>query len=114
MKILVTGVCGQLGHDVMNNLAARGHEGIGSDIQPEYSGAADGTAVTTMPYVSLDITDMLFSVLLRRKSRMQLFTVQLGQLLMQLRMRRIRQRFELLMQAELRILLMHVKPSMLR
>ena len=57
MKILVTGVCGQLGHDVMNNLAARGHEGIGSDIQPEYSGAADGTAVTTMPYVSLDITD---------------------------------------------------------
>jgi dTDP-4-dehydrorhamnose reductase len=57
MKILVTGVCGQLGHDVMNDLAARGHEGIGSDIQPEYSGAADGSAVTTMPYISLDITD---------------------------------------------------------
>ena len=57
MKILVTGVCGQLGHDVMNDLAARGHEGIGSDIQPEYSGASDGSAVTTMPYVSLDITD---------------------------------------------------------
>ena len=57
MKILVTGVCGQLGHDVMNDLAARGHEGVGSDIQPEYSGAADGSAVTTMPYISLDITD---------------------------------------------------------
>ena len=57
MKFFVIGVCGQLGHDVMNNLAARGYEGVGSDIQPEYSGAADGTAVTTMPYVSLDITN---------------------------------------------------------
>ena len=57
MKIFVTGVGGQLGHDVMNNLAARGYEGVGSDITPEYSGAADGTAVTTMPYVALDITD---------------------------------------------------------
>lgn len=57
MKIFVTGVGGQLGHDVMNDLAARGYEGIGSDIAPEYSGAQDGTAVTTMPYVSMDITD---------------------------------------------------------
>ena len=31
MKILVTGVGGQLGFDVMNELAKRGHEGIGSD-----------------------------------------------------------------------------------
>ena len=57
MKVFVTGVAGQLGHDVMNELAKRGHEGVGSDIAPEYSGAADGSAVTTMPYVSLDITD---------------------------------------------------------
>ena len=57
MKFFVTGVCGQLGHDVMNELASRGHVGIGSDIQPEYSGAQDGSAVTTMPYVQLDITD---------------------------------------------------------
>lgn len=57
MKIFVTGVGGQLGHDVMNELAKRGYEGIGSDIAPEYSGAADGSAVTTMPYVQLDITD---------------------------------------------------------
>ena len=57
MKIFVTGVAGQLGHDVMNDLAARGYEGIGTDIAPQYSGADDGTAVTTMPYVSLDITD---------------------------------------------------------
>lgn len=57
MKILVTGVAGQLGHDVMNELAKRGHNAIGSDIASEYSGAADGTAVTTLPYVSMDITD---------------------------------------------------------
>ena len=57
MRIFVTGVAGQLGHDVMNDLAKRGYEGIGSDIAPEYSGADDGTAVTMMPYVSLDITD---------------------------------------------------------
>ena len=57
MKYFVTGVCGQLGHDVMNELASRGYEGVGSDIMPEYSGVADGTAVTTMPYISLDITD---------------------------------------------------------
>ncbi len=57
MKVLVTGVAGQLGHDVMNELAGRGIEGIGSDIAPEYSGVADGSAVTTMPYIQMDITD---------------------------------------------------------
>ena len=57
MKVFVTGVAGQLGHDVMNELAKRGYEGIGTDIAPEYSGVADGTAVVSMPYVSLDITD---------------------------------------------------------
>lgn len=57
MKVFVTGVGGQLGHDVMNDLYARGYEGIGSDIAPVYSGIADGSAVTTMPYLSLDITD---------------------------------------------------------
>lgn len=57
MKILVTGVAGQLGHDVMNELKKRGVEGIGSDLAESYKGADDGTAVTTMPYVSLDITD---------------------------------------------------------
>ena len=57
MKVFVTGVAGQLGHDVMNELNKRGYEGIGSDIAPEYSGVQDGSAVTTMPYVSLDITD---------------------------------------------------------
>lgn len=57
MKVFVTGVNGQLGHDVMNELARRGYEGIGSDITEEYAGASDGTPVVSMPYVSLDITD---------------------------------------------------------
>lgn len=52
MKFFVTGVNGQLGHDVMNELAKRGYEGIGSDIQPAYGGVA-----AAMTYVSLDITD---------------------------------------------------------
>ncbi len=57
MKVFVTGVGGQLGHDVMNELHKRGIEGIGSDIAPQYAGVQDGSPVTTMPYVSLDITD---------------------------------------------------------
>jgi dTDP-4-dehydrorhamnose reductase len=57
MRVFVTGVGGQLGHDVMNELDKRGYVGIGSDIAPQYSGVADGSAVTTMPYVQLDITD---------------------------------------------------------
>ncbi len=57
MKIFVTGVCGQLGHDVVNNAVAREIEAVGSDIQPVYSGVADGSAVTAAPYVQLDITD---------------------------------------------------------
>ena len=57
MKFFVTGVNGQLGHDVMNELSKRGHEGVGSDLGETYAGVQDGSAVTTMPYVSLDITD---------------------------------------------------------
>lgn len=57
MKVFVTGVCGQLGHDVVNELATRGYQSVGSDIQEVYSGVADGSTVTTVPYVQLDITD---------------------------------------------------------
>ncbi|MBE6769621.1 MAG: dTDP-4-dehydrorhamnose reductase [Ruminococcaceae bacterium] len=55
MKIFVTGVCGQLGHDVMLEAKKRGYEVVGSDIHATYAGAE--TAVSKMPYVSLDITD---------------------------------------------------------
>lgn len=45
MKIFVTGVCGQLGHDVVNHAIGRGHEVIGSDLAEKYTGIADGSAV---------------------------------------------------------------------
>lgn len=69
MKVFVTGVSGQLGHDVMNELAKRGYTGVGSDIAPEYSGVQDGSAVTGMPYVPMDITNdaMVQEVLMREK-----------------------------------------------
>lgn len=57
MKVFVTGVNGQLGFDVMNELAKRGMQGIGSDITPEYAGMQNGTSVCTMPYKQMDITD---------------------------------------------------------
>lgn len=57
MKVFVTGVAGQLGHDVMNELAKRGLEGVGSDLAPAYSGVQDGSPVTEMKYVPIDITD---------------------------------------------------------
>ena len=57
MKIFVTGVGGQLGHDVMNELASRGIEAVGSDIAPAYSGIQDGSAVCSLPYRQLDITN---------------------------------------------------------
>lgn len=47
MKVFVTGVGGQLGYDVVNELKKRGHTPIGSDIQP--SEKSD--------YIQLDITD---------------------------------------------------------
>lgn len=47
MRVLVTGVAGQLGHDVMNELLGRNHEAIGTDI----------TEVNGMSFVKLDITD---------------------------------------------------------
>lgn len=57
MKIFVTGVAGQLGHDVMNELACRGYVGVGTDLAESYSGIQDGSYVTTAEYVSLDITN---------------------------------------------------------
>ncbi len=57
MRVFVTGVGGQLGHDVMNELASRNYTGIGSDIAPAYSGVQDGSAVCAMPYIPMDITD---------------------------------------------------------
>lgn len=49
MKIFVTGVGGQLGYDVVNELIKRGHTAVGSDILPDVD--------TNAQYVQLDITD---------------------------------------------------------
>ena len=49
MRIFVTGACGQLGCDVMKEIATRGHEGIGADLKvPGEIGAS---------YITTDITD---------------------------------------------------------
>ena len=49
MKVFVTGVGGQLGHDVINELQKRHYECIGSDILTSIE--------NNQPYVQLDITD---------------------------------------------------------
>ena len=49
MKAFVTGVGGQLGHDVMNELIKRGYEAVGSDILDNLD--------TDYPYKQLDITN---------------------------------------------------------
>ena len=57
MKVFVTGVAGQLGHDVMNELASRGYVGVGTDLAETYSGIQDDTYVTKAEYMPLDITN---------------------------------------------------------
>jgi len=57
VRFFVTGVGGQLGHDVMNELLKRGHEGVGSDIQTAYNGIIDNSPVSKAPYIPLDIAD---------------------------------------------------------
>ena len=52
MKVLITGVCGQLGFDVVAELASRGLEAVGTDILQEATGLPH-----TVPYLRLDITN---------------------------------------------------------
>lgn len=49
MKVFVTGVAGQLGHDVVNELLKRNYTAVGSDIFDSVDSSAE--------YVQLDITD---------------------------------------------------------
>lgn len=51
MKVFVTGVCGQLGYDVMNELAKRNIEAVGSDIKE--------ICEHDFTYVTLDITNQI-------------------------------------------------------
>lgn len=57
MKVLVTGVNGQLGYDCLNELHRRGHEVTASGSAAQYTGIQDSSAVTKAPYVPLDITE---------------------------------------------------------
>ena len=61
MKVFVTGVNGQLGHDCVNELTKRGYEAVGSDIQEAAASLpAAGQAETgqqPVTYIRLDITD---------------------------------------------------------
>ncbi len=57
MKLFVTGVNGQLGHDVVNELIKKGHTVVASDISEKYNGISDNSPVTTNTYKGLDITD---------------------------------------------------------
>ena len=54
MRVLVTGINGQLGHDVMLELARRGHEAVGSGSGDSYRGTDE---VSGMAYVPMNITD---------------------------------------------------------
>ena len=65
MRVLVTGVNGQLGHDVAAELVKRGHIAIGSDLAPVPSAPdvlqvhrLNGTAIPAPSYIQLDITDV--------------------------------------------------------
>ena len=59
MRVFITGVNGQLGHDCVNEMSKRGHEVIGSDIQKSdgVQTQGGGAQASKPAYVSLDITD---------------------------------------------------------
>lgn len=57
MKIFVTGVCGQLGHDVVYEAKKRNYDVIGSDIHEFYSGVVDESDIMQQAYIQLDITN---------------------------------------------------------
>ena len=55
MKVFVTGVGGQLGHDVMNELAKRGYAGIGSDVQGDCDYPLDITDASAVEQVLTEV-----------------------------------------------------------
>ncbi len=57
MKLFITGVNGQLGHDCVNESLRRGHEVCGSDLASAYYDTIDNNSVEPFSYWQLDITD---------------------------------------------------------
>lgn len=58
MKVLVTGVTGQLGFDVMRKLIVAGHDAIGTSRSSEFESLIDDKSVSIAKYISLDITNI--------------------------------------------------------
>lgn len=54
MRALITGINGQLGHDLMIELSARGWEAVGSGSGETYRGT---DILSAMPYLQIDISD---------------------------------------------------------
>lgn len=59
MKVLVTGVCGQLGYDCVEKLISLGHDSIGTDIQTVYTGITNINIASKMTYYQMNIADKL-------------------------------------------------------
>lgn len=57
MNVLVTGVCGMLGHDLVCELRRRGCDVTGCDLPEALKGIREGSALWGVPCCSLDITD---------------------------------------------------------
>ena len=55
MKVFVTGVGGQLGHDVMNELKSRGYEGVGSDVMGDCDYPLDITDAAAVAKVLMEV-----------------------------------------------------------
>ncbi|MBQ8281067.1 MAG: NAD(P)-dependent oxidoreductase [Lachnospiraceae bacterium] len=58
MVVMVTGVQGQLGHDVINEAVRRGHKCFGTDIDIFYSGIIDETMASKLPYCHMDVSNL--------------------------------------------------------
>ncbi|QGS37378.1 dTDP-4-dehydrorhamnose reductase [Aerococcus viridans] len=58
MKVLVTGVTGQLGFDVMRKLIVAGHDAVGTSRSSEFESLIDDKSVSNAKYISLDITNI--------------------------------------------------------
>ncbi|MGN0165718.1 MAG: SDR family oxidoreductase [Lachnospiraceae bacterium] len=58
MRVMVTGVEGQLGHDVINEVFKRGHKCFGTDLNLFYSKKPDGTMVSKLPYCHMDVSNL--------------------------------------------------------
>lgn len=58
MVIMVTGVLGQLGHDVINEAVKRGHKVFGTDTDIFYTKKPDGTMISRLPYCHMDVSNL--------------------------------------------------------